>query len=193
MDPMRNLGMGLVLLGSLAVTAEADNFHHVESSSGVFAAIEGTSADGCIYTSGILFTETTPDGPVARVVTSSTDSCAEGGPLFGTHIGEASISYTSNGLQSATVSGTVEAWDYQAQLAPLTFEFSLAFNGTGKTLVEQNHGTFTSPGGSVVMSFSTSRRRAAITTGSITVDGGSASVSAAFLGTGISGDLSIAH
>jgi hypothetical protein len=185
--------MGIVVLGSLAITAEADNFHHVESSSGVFAAIEGTSADGCVYTSGILFTETTPDGPVARVVTSSMDSCAEGGPLFGTHIGEASINYSRNGLSSATVSGTIEAWDYQAQLAPLTFELSLAFTGTGKTIVEQNHGTFTSPGGNVTMSFSSSRRRAATVSGSITVDGGSASVGDAFLGSGTSGDLSIAH
>jgi hypothetical protein len=43
------------------------------------------------------------------------------------------------------------------------------------------------------MSFSSSRRRAATVSGSITVDGGSASVGDAFLGSGTSGDLSIAH
>ncbi len=188
---MHKLGLGLVVLGSLAVNAQADNFHSIVTSSGALAMFDGTSTDGCLHVAGIFFTDSTPSGPVARVFAPVAEDTCEG--TSGTLIGEAPAAVTTNGLGSSTASGTVVAWDFQAQIPDTTFEFSLAFTGTGPTIVDKSRGKSVSPGGNVIMSFSSSRRRAANVSGTMTVDGGSVSLSGAFIGAGISGELSVAH
>lgn len=185
--------MGLVVLGSLAVTAEADNFHAVLSTNGVFASFDGTTADGCVHVDGIFFTTTSDQGPLGQLLGTATDSCTGGDPATSTVIGFNSVAYTSNGLGAATTSGTLETWSLSGNIAPLTFEFSLAFQGTGAASSEVFQGHFVSPGGDVIMDFSASRRRSATVTGSMTVDGGAVTLSDAFLGAGVSGDLSIAR
>lgn len=187
---MHKLGLGLVVLGTLATTAAADNFHQVVTSNGAFALFDATSADGCVHASGVFYTDQTPDGPIASIIAPAYDSCTGSSGWF---IGGGPATTTADGLRSATASGTVVAWDYTAQMPDITFDFSLAFRGTGRTITETSHGTSASPGGNVTMSFSSSRRRAATVSGTMTMDGGPASFGEAFLGAGISGDLSIAH
>lgn len=191
MEPMHKLGMGLVLLGSLATAAEADNFHAVVSSNGVFASFDVT--EGCVETTGVFFSSTSDQGPIAAVIGLSTDSCAAGGPVTGAQIGYSNVALTSDGLGSASVSGSLVTDSFNSYFAPLTFDFALAFTGTGNAFIEENHGHYVSSGGNVILSFSTSRRRNASVGGSITVDGSPISLSGAFLGAGISGDLSIAR
>lgn len=189
---MRKLGIGLVVLGSLAVTAEADNFHAVLSTNGVFASFDGTTGDGCVHVSGVFFTTTSDQGPLGQLFGSATDSCTGGDPVTATVLGFSSVTYTSDGLGSATTAGTIETWSF-GSIAPLTFEYSLAFAGTGAASSQALYGHFVSPGGNVIMSFSASHRRTAIVTGSMTVDGGAVTLTDAFLGAGVSGDLSIAR
>jgi hypothetical protein len=191
MRTMRKLGIGLVVLGSLAVTAEADNYHAVLSTNGVFTSINGTTADGCVQVSGVFFTTTSDQGPLGQLFGTATDSCAGG--VSSTVIGFNNVAYTSNGLGAAITSGSLETWSLSGNIAPLTFELSLAFQGTGAASSEVFHGHFVSPGGSVIMDFSASRRRSAIVTGSMTVDGGAVTLTNPFLGTGVSGELSIAR
>ena len=183
--------MVLALLAGLTTAANADNFHAVVRSNGVFGSFDIT--DGCVETTGVFFSSTSDQGPIAAVVGISTDSCAPDGPVTGAQIGYSNVAYASNGLGSATVAGSLVTDSFNSHFAPLTFDFSLAFTGTGNAFVEQNHDHFVSSGGNVILSFSTSRRRNATVTGSITVDGGPITLSGAFLGAGISGDLSIAH
>jgi hypothetical protein len=189
---MRKLGVGLVVLGSLAVTAEADNFHAVLNTDGVMASFDGVTADGCVHASGVFFTSTSDQGPLGQLFGTATDSCTGGDPVTATVLGFSNVTYSGNGLGSATTSGTIETWSF-GSIAPLTFEFSLAFQGTGAASTQALHGHFVSPGGSVIMNFSASRRRAAIVTGSMTVDGGAVTLTESFLGAGVSGDLSIAR
>jgi hypothetical protein len=194
MPRMFKLGMGVVLLAGLGSVAAADNFHAVVSSNGTFATFD--VVDGCIETTGVFFSSTSDQGPIAAVIGISTDSCTtgpDGGPLTGAQLGYSNVALTSSGLGSATVAGSVTTDSWNSHFAPLTFDFSLAFAGTGNAFVEQNHGHYVSAGGNVVLSFSTSRRRNANVTGTITVDGSPITLSGAFLGAGISGDLSIAH
>lgn len=189
---MRTLGMGLVLVASLAASAEADNFHAILKTSGVMANFEGTTADGCVHVSGVFFTDLTDQGPIGELFGSATDTCTGGDPVTAAVFGYGDATYSSNGLGSASAAGTIVTWSV-GSIAPLTFEYALTFTGTGATQTQHQHGHFvsTGPDGSVTMSFSSQRRRAANVTGAITVDGGSVSLTETFLGAGISGDLSI--
>jgi hypothetical protein len=184
--------MGLVLLASLTASAAADNFHAVLKTSGVMANFEGTTADGCVQVSGVFFTDLSDQGPLGELFGSATDSCTGGDPVTAAIFGFGDAAYTSNGLGSASASGTIVTFS-AGSIAPLTFEYSLTFSGTGATQTQQQHGHFvsTGPDGNVTMSFSSSRRRAAIVSGSITVDGGAVTLTDTFLGAGISGDLSV--
>lgn len=189
---MRKLAISLVVLGSLAATAEADNFHAVLKTNGVMANFDGTTADGCVHVTGVFFSDLSDQGPLGELFGTATDSCTGGDPVTATVLGFSNIAYTSDGLGSATASGTIVTWSF-GSIAPLTFEFSLAFDGTGPAQTQQLHGNFisTGPNGSVTMSFASSRRRAANVSGSITVDGGAVSLTDTFLGAGVTGDLSV--
>lgn len=190
---MHKLGIGLVVLGSLAVTAEADNFHLVTRTSGVFSSFDGTTADNCVHVSGVFFTATSDQGPMGQLVGMATDTCTGGDPDVSFIVGFGPASYTGNGLGGATTSGTIETQSYSGNVAPLTFEYSLAYQGTGAASSQAVHGHYVSPGGNVTMSFSASTSRSANVTGSMTVDGGAVTLSGSFLGAGVSGDLSIAR
>jgi hypothetical protein len=186
---MRKLGLGLVMLGSLAITAQAETFPLHYSSSGVFVAFE--QVDGCTYTSGVLFTETTSDGPFAGVFAVVENTCDDS-DFTGIINGGGPVTYTNSGLQSATVSGTIETTSYNGE-TPATFEFSLSFTGTGSAIIEKSRTKLSSPGEYVELTVDSSRRRTATTSGTLTTDGAPLSITGAFIGHGTSGSVNVVH
>jgi hypothetical protein len=195
MIAMRTLGMGLVVLSTLAASAAAEPFHAVYSSNGVLGDVD--IIDGCTETTGTLIVSTTDEGTVAGFFGISTDICGvlgpDGGPLSDGQFGFGLVDYTSNGLGLATTSGSFSTFVNNSQFVPLTFELSLTFTGTGGTLVEPMHSSWGTPGESTTLDFSVSRRRAATVTGSLTVNGDAIELINPFLGTGVSGSINVNH
>lgn len=187
---MRKMGLGVVVLGCLAATAQADIFHSKVKGTAAFAMFDHTSVDGCVHTSGLVYGVSSDDGNFVLAFANRDDVCA-GTPTV-TYGGFADVAtYTSNGLSSATLSGTVIAPPIVNGPEPaLTFEFSLALTGTGGAIVENSH--FTSGGGGATVSFQSTRRRAANVSGSLTMDGDALAVTGWLYGE-CSGDLSVVH
>lgn len=195
MEAMGKLGLGLVVVSSLAASASAEPYHAVYSSNGVLADID--IVDGCTETQGTMLIGPTDQGVIAGFFGVSTDICGalgpDGNPLSSGQFGFGPVAYASNGLSVATTSGSFTTDSFNTYFAPLTFEFSLKLTGTGATIVETIHDNWSTPGQNTTLDFSVSRRRAAKVTGSITVNGDAIQLINPFLGTGVTGSINVNH
>jgi hypothetical protein len=186
---MRSIGVGIATLLFAAAPASAEVFKLKLNSTGIATTIDAVSSDNCVYTSGeLVFFSSTVDGTFAFFAGTRTDVCAEGGPIESFFFAAGPVELTTNGLSSATASGSFDAYPYSGDTStPTTFEYALTFTGTGTVTTQSSHST--SSGGGVTLTYSTSRTRAATASGTLLVDGEAATITSAVLGNVSGGDL----
>jgi hypothetical protein len=175
------------------VAAAEVAFRWTGHGSSAAVAFSDVSADGCVETTGQLVITAAPGlpGPQGIILGSSTDHCnlnEDGEPTSSFFFGGGEVTYSSNGLASATASGTVIATSFFGG-DPITFEFDLAFSGSGPVRTTTNR--FISTAGGVTLFFNAQRQRFATVTGSFTIDGETATLSDAQLFSETAGELVI--
>ena len=73
---MRKLGLGVLALGCLAATAQADIYHLKIRSTSAFAMFDHTTDDGCVHTSGLLYGVSSNQGDFVLAFANRDDVCA---------------------------------------------------------------------------------------------------------------------
>ena len=198
MIAMRKMGLGLVLLSTLATTASADKpFHTNYRSNGVLARVDFIDSEtGCIETEGTLLIGPTDEGVLAGFFGTSTNICEldENGQVISDGIFDfGPVQFSQTGLQSATTSGSFTGHINNDRLPDLEFEFAVTFTGTGPTITEATRFDFSTHDVTTNIGIEVSRRRAANVTGSFTVNGQAIELLSPFLGSGVSGEINVNH
>ncbi len=192
--------MGLVLLSTLAATANAGSPNIIYRTDGVMGDVDIIHGENdCTRTTGTLIVSTTEEGDVvAGFVGVSTDICGatfEDGitPLSDGQFGFDVVTKRGSALGVQTVTGSFSTSINNDHFEPLTFELAAKFTGTGRTFTQHTHDVYKEPGALFYMTFDTSQHRAAKVTGTITVNGDPITLLDPFMGAGVSGGIYPTH
>lgn len=188
---MRNLTVGVVVVLSMAATAEAGVTRTIVRGAGVTATFSVT--DDCIETTGEIAAVSTNEGTTAILSAERTDYCAEGGPVSWFYLSGGPVTLNTLGMLGATVSGSIEMTPYSGPAGGnVTLDFALVFRGVGAVSTTRSHYHSGSPG-NLTLSFSSTRQRSATTSGLFAIDGADGTLANAQLVSSVQGELVITH
>jgi hypothetical protein len=181
---MRNKLIAALVVAAIPLSAQAAPAVTVVQGNGAFVSFSHVSDDGCVSTWGqvvVLQSHAGDDKEGVIAVATRYNSC-DGSEGFG-YFGGGDVSYTVNGLSSASAEGTLTLSSWNGG-ADITIDLDLTWSGTGSI----------SKGGykyqdEYVLDFNWQQGRAATTSGTFDLDGQPADLDGAMLIQGVAGSV----
>jgi hypothetical protein len=182
---MRNKLIAALAVAAIPLTAQAAApTVAVVQGNGAFVSFSHVSDDGCVFTSGqlaVVQSHAGDDKEGVLAVATRFNNCD--GTFGAGYFGSGDLSYSVNGLSSASAQGAVVLTTWNGD-ADIIIDLDLTWTGTGAV----SKGGFRTHD-EYVLDFNWQQGRAATTVGTFDIDGEAADLDGAMLAQGVAGSV----